>query len=608
MPAGECAFHFEQGCQHDKALTAKAISYLLQAGDQENRLYAHQDAVDHYRRALFLLKESGDFDGSVRALMRLGLAYHTAFDFRRSRQAYEEGFALWQQAAETQSAVPSPEAPHPLRVALDPPETLDPTMSYYTASGILIRQLFNGLVELSPELEIVPNVAQRWEVSDGGQKYIFHLRNDVRWSDGVPLTAADFEYAWKRVLDPEIGAFSATHLYDIKGAVAYHQGKVNDPDSIGVWARDDSTLVVELERPTSYFLHLLNYEITVPVPQHVVEVHGRAWTKPDHIVTNGPFRLEARQGEECLILSRNPFYHGRQKGNVKSVNISLNPDIGNSLERYETNELDILDLKSVSTPEMDNARMRHIGEYLTGPLLETYYVGFNVNRPPFDDPRIRRAFVLAIDREKLANITMRGLFSPGTGGFIPPGMPGHSPEAGLPFDPEQAQKLLAEAGYANGNGFPAITMLARSKHGTLSEYLRQQWSDRLAIDIDRQTINDSRNYWDRLSQDPPPIFFAKWAADYSDPDNFLRVSPIRIYTRWQNQSYDRLVEEARRTTDQTERLGLYARTDKILVEEAAIMPVFYSRAHLLVKPWVRKYPISAMEYWFWKDAIIEPHD
>jgi len=604
--AGELAFHFEEGQQHDKALTEKAISYLLQAGDRARGLYAHQEAIDYYQRVLALLMEQGSHEQAARTLMKLGLTYHTAFDFRRARQAYEEGFALWQRAGEMEPAG-LPPAPHALRMdRFPPPRTLEPNMGGDVFSDCVITQLFSGLVELSPEMEVLPDVAQSWEVLEGGLRYVFHLRDDVRWSDGVSVTAGDFEYAWKRVLDPVADSLWAYLLYDVKGARAFHQGSASDPDSVGVRALDESTLLVELEGPTGYFLHLL--ATFFPVPQHVIEAHGEAWTEVGNIVTNGPFRLEAWQPDESLVLIRNPEYHGRFTGNVERVELCLLPEWSARLALYEADRLDVLSLYRLPPPERERVRQRHPGEYISVPELGTFYVAFDVSRPPFDDPQVRRAFVLATDRERLADVVLRGHGSPATGGFVPPGMPGHSAGIGLPYDPGQARQLLAEAGYSGGHGFPVVKALVPEASVPQSKYLRAQWRESLGVDIPWESMEWSL-FRDRMDREPPHMSLSAWGADYPDPDNFLRVGLPRIRARWRNEAYDRLVEKARRLTDRGERMELYQQADKILVEEAPIMPLIYSRQGLLVKPWVRKYPTSpiVIEYFFGKDVIIEPH-
>jgi oligopeptide transport system substrate-binding protein len=603
--------------------SAEATDYLIQAGDRARGLYAHQEAIGSYQRALALLKEQGDYERAARTLMKLGLTYHNAFDFKAARQAYEEGFALWQRAGEIQEGVPPPPTPHALRVAWHrPPTTLDPTMAGHVSSSAVIDQLFSGLLELTPEMDVVPEVAQSWEMVEGGRKYVFHLRDDVRWSDGTPVTAGDFEYAWKRVLDPATGSPVASLLYDVKGGRAFHRGVCPDGSTgsprwpaegegrvggLGVRALDEVTLVVELEGPVGYFPQLLAYTATYPVPRHVVEAHGEAWTEPGNIVTNGPFRLESWQRGESMVLGRNPEYHGRFRGNVQRVELPWLAHPSARLELYEADGLDILNLEGLPPSERDRARQRHAGEYVSVPWLLTFYVGFDVSRPPFSDPRVRRAFVLATDREALADVVMKGFEFPATGGFVPPGMPGHSAGIGLRYDPDGARQLLAKAGYPGGRGFPVVDLLT-SGHESESEYLQAQWRENLGVEITWEAM-EYEMFHDRLCREPPSIFLTGWVADYPDPDSFLRASLVRArrYTGWQNAAYDRLVEEARRVMDQGERMRLYGQADRILVEEAAIMPFIYGRLNMLVKPWVSKHSTSAITAWFWKDVIIEPH-
>jgi oligopeptide transport system substrate-binding protein len=598
---GLLAHHWERA-----GVAERATEYLLRAGDQARLAYAHEEAIDYYGRALAFLKGEGGHERAARTLMKMGLTYHTAFDFRRARQAYEEGFILWQQAGEMEPTAPPPPVAHPLRLAMFEPLTLDPGLAWDMASVVAIEQLFSRLVELSPELDVVPDVARTWEILEGGRKYVFHLRDDVRWSDGAPVTAGDFEYAWKRVLDPANRAPTAEFLYDIRGARAFHRGEGGRGD-VGVRALDEVTLVVELERPASYFLDLLTFHATCPVPRHVVEVHGEAWMmEVGNIVTNGPFRLEGWQRAESLVLVRNPEYHRRFRGNVQRVELALLTEWSAILEMYEADDLDILNLLWLPPAEKDRARQRHAGEYVSLPWLATSYVGFDVSRPPFDDVRVRRAFVLATDRERLADVAMRGYPFPATGGFVPPGMPGHSPGIGLPYDPEQGRQLLAEAGYPGGRGFPVVDALVALRFIPQGEYLQAQWRENLGVEITWGTMGKAM-FLGRMNRARLHMFLLAWLPVYPDPDNFLRAGPNWNQIRWRNEAYDRLVEEARRVVDQGERMRMYHEADRILVAEAVIMPLVYRRRHMLVKPWVSRYPTSAKKDWFWKDVIIEPH-
>jgi oligopeptide transport system substrate-binding protein len=455
-------------------------------------------------------------------------------------------------------------------------------------------------------MEIMPNVAKSWEISDGGRKYLFYLRDDVQWSDGMPVTAKDFEYAWKRTLEPNSGSPNAELLYDIKGAKAFHEGKKSNPDLLGIHCPDDFTLIVELEGQTGYFLSLLACTATYPIPKHVIENHGEEWTQPDNFVSNGAFKLKSWKQGKTMILIHNPKYHQLRRGNVQQVKLTFGADKSKVLEMYETNNLDILGLGDFLPSQWDRARRQYAGEYVSAPESATYYVGFNVNQPPFNDARVRRAFAMATDKTILVNEVLGGYLFPATGGFIPLGVPGHSASIGLPFDPVQARQLLAEAGFAGGHGFPQVDACARERNSPQAEALQEQWYQNLGVEIIWK-IMPWREYLARQDQNPAQIFQFGWIADYPDPDSFLRTSNVQQRTQWKHETYDELVEKARRVLEQGERLKLYSQADEILIESAAIIPLAYSRSHTLVKPWVRQFPAQALSKWQWNNIIIEPH-
>jgi ABC-type transport system substrate-binding protein len=268
---------------------------------------------------------------------------------------------------------------------------------------------------------------------------------------------------------------------------------------------------------------------------------------------------------------------------------------------YESGALDAVDFFGQGA---DRLREEHVEEHVSFPGLTVGYVGFDLSRPPFNDVRVRRAFALAIDRESFAQEVWKGLLIPATGGLLPPGMPGHSPGIGLPFDPARARQLLAEAGYSEGRQFPTVKGLGG--HPREVEHLQAQWRDNLGVEVEWEVLDVATAY-ETLYRELPPLFWAGWGADYPDPDAFLRVLFLEPYHNWHNDTYDRLVEEAKRLTDQEQRLKLYRQADRILVEEVLLTPVLSLRRHLLVKPWVRKYVMSLMGDVFWKDVVIEPH-
>jgi oligopeptide transport system substrate-binding protein len=376
---------------------------------------------------------------------------------------------------------------------------------------------------------------------------------------------------------------------------------------VGVRALDDVTLVVKLVAPASYFLHLVAQNVTYPVPRPVIAAYGEKWTAAEYIVTNGPFRLESWNWGQAAVLTRNPTYHGRFTGNVERIELNLSPwDNSANLRQYEADHIDLF-FASFSSPEMEGLRQQYGGEYVSLPWQQTSYIGFDAGRPPFDDVRVRRAFALAIDRTRLANLVPGGA-TPAMGGFIPTGLPGHSPGISLPYDPEQARQLLAEAGYPGGQDFPHVDWLVLTWQ-PLAEYLQRQWNENLGLELAPGEIVHMANFADRFQQESPPLFLGGWVADYPDPDSFLRVGILESDQQasgWKNEAYTTLVEKARLVSEQKARLNLYRQADKILVEEAALIPLTYGRGHLLRKPWVKRYPTSPAKWWFWKDVIIEP--
>ncbi|NOR90492.1 MAG: hypothetical protein GQ524_09585, partial [Anaerolineales bacterium] len=369
-------------------------------------------------------------------------------------------------------------------------------------------------------------------------------------------------------------------------------------------------LSVELEEPTGYFLHLMANYITYPLPQHLVEAHGKEWTHVDKIATNGPFCLESWRSDEPMVLIRNTGYHGRFSGNLQRVELHFLKDPSGHpalLEKYEAECLDIYGVYALLPNAIDRARQRNAGEYVVLPALNIYFFGFNVLKTPFADVRVRQAFVLATDREKLTDAVLGGYVFPATGGVVPPGMPGHSAGIALPYDPESARKLLAEAGYPDGRDFPIIHCLAPTPVDAMKEYLLAQWRDNLGVEIEWESILWTEFVERFNSDETPDMSWYGWIADYPDPDCFLSESLTLWMGKWQNKHYGNLVERARVVTAQEERMKLYKQADKILVEEAAVMPLNYGRWHIFVKPWVSKCPTSAIYIFRWKDVVLEPH-
>jgi ABC-type oligopeptide transport system substrate-binding subunit len=589
------AYHWAQAGEMDKA-----VPYLLQAGDRARLLYARQEAEAYYRQALAYLQDQGREELAARTLMKLGLTYHNAFDFAHARQAYDEAFGLWR-LAESRSSRPPP-APRPLRIRWLEPASLDPALAPDAHTDCLIAHLFSGLVALSPGMAVMPDVARSWEVSAGGRRFLFHLRKDVFWRDGVPVTAHDFEYAWKRSLHPDANSPTASFLYDLRGARAFHQGR-GRADEVGVRALDDVTLLVELAHPVGYFPQLLTHVSWYPIPRHLVEKRGKAWAEDADLVSNGAFVLEAWQRGEQMTLRRNPDYHGRFRGNLQRIILLPVQDWETRLRWYDEGALDVLGVTYLAADAREALRQRYASEYIIRPRLETHFLAFDVTRPPFDDVRVRRAFVLATDRVALADVALHGDMAPASGGLTPPGMPGHAKDIALPYAPAQARQLLAQCGYPRGQGFPAIDVLAFKAVAERNHFLQRQWEAVLGVKV-RLDVVDWHTFLSRLGRQPYHLVNLSWLADYPDPDNFLRVSRLRAWSAWRHDAYNRLVQEARGLTEASARMARYLRAEKILVQEVPILPLIYEQDHLLIKPHLRRYPMSATHPAFWKDAMM----
>jgi oligopeptide transport system substrate-binding protein len=447
---------------------------------------------------------------------------------------------------------------------------------------------------------IIPDVAESWEISEDGRMYVFHLRDDVYWSDGTQVTARDFVYSWKRSLNPatEAPIGKAHLLYDIKNARSYHQGEMTEPEKVGVREIDQLTLEIELERAASYFLQTL--VVLQPIPSHIVEAYGDDWTDPENMISNGPFLLDSYDPGKSINFVRNPTYHGVFSGNLNKVEISFG--------RHETEEelklyiSDQLDIAHLGIPTFQ-ARHKYAGEYVSQYLPGIYALFFNPTRPPFDDRRVRQAFVMAADREILASQIVKGMRSPALGGFIPPALPGHSPKIGLPFDPDRAQHLLKQAGYSDGQDLSPLEIVFAHLAAEQIEYLSAQWLEHLNVNITGEGMDYEEIFTSRYNTN---LFYNGWYHDYLDPDNFLRVCIKTELPQWQDQRYDDLLQKAQQTTNQTDRIRLYQEADRLLIEEAIVMPLTYFTAHVLVKPWV-KLPSWGVGYWHLKDVIIEPH-
>ena len=464
------------------------------------------------------------------------------------------------------------------------PPSLDWSLATDHVSFNVIANLMVGLTEFNKELKPAPVVAKSWEVLDGGKKLVFHLRDDVAWSDGKKVRAQDFEYSWKRLLNPKTASEYAYILFDIVNAQEYNEGKITDAASVGVQALDDLTLAVQLRLPASYFLAITTFEVTFPQRQDIVEKFESRWTEPGNIVTNGPFLLSEWKHENQIELRANPnFFRGKPA--MERVTMFMVNEKTTALAMYERDQLDFIDNHSI--PIFEKSKLANKRGFKRVLQLRGYYYGFVTDRKPFNDPRVRKAFMMAVDRSVFPSILHGGEIPAPS--WIPPGMLAHNTRIGLPFNAPEARRLLREAGYPEGKGFPPVVLAYNTEedHKMVAEAVQGMWQRNLGVVVKIEN-QEWKVYLKKLQNDPPNIFRLGWGADYPDPDNFMKLFTANSgnnYTRWKNPRYDQLLEQAARELDAAKRAKLYDEAQKILCEtDLPIMPLFWTAESTLLNP------------------------
>jgi ABC-type oligopeptide transport system substrate-binding subunit/class 3 adenylate cyclase len=580
----------EEGAEPDLGLLARhwlaaedeerAIHFLTLAGDRARERWSLDEAIESYHALLPLLDRRGERQAIALVLFKLALALHTALRFREANEAYQRGFASW--------TPPTPGTPeYTFRMASEGvAREPDPPRSYFLIDIRLQMALFDRLVERWPEATIVPSLAERWEVSDDGLRYRFHLRDGLRWSDGVPLTAHDVVFGVRRNLDPDRPAMSVGIFYVLEGAQDYLLRHHADPDRIGVHALDDRTVEFRLAAPAPYFLSVVNRPDAGPQPRHAYERHGDAWLDPENQVVSGAFR-QVERSEQTVVLERRSDANAPRSGNVARLEWR-HLDTEAQAAAYAADELDLAEPPGRSTDAtlLDLAPQ----DLLLGPPAFLMSIAFDFNHPLTGNRDVRRALAHAVDREALARLTTPAI-SIATGGIVPPALQGHTPDIAPRFDPDRARELLAASGVDRSIPL-VISALAASDR---LEELVATWRSTLDLDVRLERIDMEawRRTDDRFAFGP--ISVHGWFPGYPDPEYFLRLllhSDSRDITpnprsRYRSEAFDDLVERARQERDGPKRLELFHSADRLaVVEDAALIPIAYGRNAYLVKPWV----------------------
>ena len=512
------------------------------------------------------------------------------------------------------------------------PETLDPALNAAVDGGNTLITIEEPLLIIDENNEVKPGQAESYEVSDDGLTWTFHMRDGLKWSDGSDLTAADFEYSFKRLASPDT---AAPYAETVVGMIDGYQGAIGNPDEDGNtttdpdWdalnvhaSEDGKTLTVQLSYPCSYFDKLASFVATSPVQQATVEANGDAWcTEPDTYVCNGPYMITEWTPSERIVLSKNPYYVGgwdSSKIVSDTITLLLLEDSSASYAAYNSGEAQLV--KDVPTDEIPSlTRAEDGGDFYLDEIMGTYYISLNDQEEPFTDVRVRKALSLAIDRDYVANTIMQGIYTPATA-LVGPGIVDENgyfmdnANGGEPYisddyaaNLEEAKSLLAEAGYPDGEGFPTITYSANDSgyHIPVAEYLQQAWGE-LGITMNIDKVEWSSFIPMRRAGDYD-ISRNGWSMDYNDPSNMLELFTTNNGNndgKYANPEFDQVIEDSR-VADKTTHFEKLHEAEDILMNDAACIPVAYYNDFWLQSPSLKGTWHSPYGYWYLQYGYIE---
>lgn len=464
------------------------------------------------------------------------------------------------------------------------PESLDPHIVTGIPEMRITKALFDGLVKLDPrEARPIPALAESWDVSADGRVCTFHLRTNAVWSTGETITTADVVWSWMRALSPATAGDYAGQLFYIKGAEDWYNGKIKDQSKVGLHALDAYTLRVELNAPLAFFLDLCAAPTFAVVPRQTIEKHGDRWLSVRPLPVSGAFTLGAWRVNDKVRLLRNPRYWDAANTASEIIDVLPTGSPNTALNLYETGVADIAWDKDLVPVELMDILIKR-PDFHTFNYLGTYFYRYNTTRAPFNDPRVRRAFAMATDKRRITTKITKGAEQPALH-FVPDGVANYHAPNGLPFDIEQARKLLAEAGFPGGTGFPRMTYTFFSAaaggakmHGKIAVELQQMWRDGLGVEVELRQI-ERKIFYGSQSRLEYDISASSWIGDYNDANTFLDLFTSfsgNNRTGWKNQRYDDLIREANLQTDMKRRAEIFRQAELILVaEEAPIVPLYF---------------------------------
>jgi oligopeptide transport system substrate-binding protein len=478
------------------------------------------------------------------------------------------------------------------------PDNLDPNRSNFATEAAVIRQVFEPLLTFDKDLKPVPAAASGYDISQDGKTYTFHLRSGAMWSDGQPVTARDFVYSFKRILDPATAADYATFFTDagIVGAADFNAGN-GSADGVGVRAKDDNTLEVQLEKPIGYFPNVVALWVAVPVRQDIVQKAGDGWAQdPSTYIGNGPFMMSEWVHQDHITLVPNPNYAG-SKPALQKVTLLMLSSGAADYAAYRNNERDwtLVPDADVKAVRNDPQLSKEAHEYTE---LTTWWLVMNNGKAPLDKPVVRKALARAIDRQALIRDVASGVGKPATS-MIPPGMPGYQLDLGkdLDFDAAAARDLLKQAGYADPDQFPRLhfRFATTSSNQSRAEFIQSQLKQNLGIEIVLDSM-EAKAFQASYKAKDYDLAWSGWGADYPDPQNFMTglfgCNASNNKSNYCNKEFDAAAARGDAELELSQRLQAYAQAQGILVTDLPVAPLFYRGRMVLVKPWVQNLVIT----------------
>lgn len=513
------------------------------------------------------------------------------------------------QAPAAPAPAPAEKKPQVLRLNLhSEPPTADPGLAEDTTSGAIILATFDGLTRIGSDEKPHEAAAEKIEVSEDLLTYKFTIR-DHKWSNGDPVTAHDFEYAWKRALDPKTASNYAYQLYYIKNGEKANKGEAK-LDDVGVKALDDKTLEVKLENPTPFFLELTAFRTYFPVNKKVIEANEKWAGEAATHVGNGPFKIDTWEHKSKLVLVKNDSYWDKDKVKLDRIEFAMVEDENTELSMFDNGELDWAGSPTSDLPTDAIPALKEQGKMTTKPIAGTYWYKFNTEKPPFNNVKIRKAFAYSIDRQSLIdNITQRGQL-PATGA-VPPSMALKADGYFKDNDLETAKTLLQEGMKELGiTKLPSITLSYNTSEGhkKIAEAIQDQWKKNLGVEVKLEN-KEWKVYLEDLHAGNYQIGRMGWLGDFNDPINFLELYKDKMGgnndTRWEHPKYKELLTQSASEADPEKRKKILADAEQILMDEMPIAPIYFYTQSWVQNPSVKGVQMTGLGDVDWKEAYVE---